>query len=167
MDDVWDRIAARLVPVDPDGRILLLHGIDLPHPDEPFWFTIGGQLEPGESAASAAAREAWEEVGLDLDATLLGGPAWSGVADFSLGGKRVRNTQDFFVVRVDLFEPDPAGRDALELATICGHRWWPLAELVLHQLDPTGPDPVFPPDLGSLLTAHLGAAGLAESDPAI
>ena len=57
------RRTARVLPVDPEGRVLLLHGWDPHHPERPFWFTIGGattdkygwlaasELEDGERPA--------------------------------------------------------------------------------------------------------------------
>ena len=133
MTTVPDRQAARLIPVDPDGRVLLLRGIDPASPGHPYWFTVGGAVEPGETPASAAAREANEEVGLALDPVDLGPPVWSGIAEFSFGGVEVRNVQDYFVVRVATFEPRRDGLDEEELATILGARWWPLTELVVHR----------------------------------
>ena len=53
----WRRQTARVLPVDPEGRVLLLHGWDPRRPEAPFWFTIGGGAEPGESLPEAAARE--------------------------------------------------------------------------------------------------------------
>lgn len=151
---VADRQAARLVPVDPDGRVLLLRGIDPARPEEPYWFTVGGALEPDESPAVAAAREAREEVGLAVAAGDLGPPVWSGVAEFSFGGVAIRNVQDHFVVAVDAFEPSRDGLDEEELATVLEARWWPLAELVAHQAAGTG-EPVFPPEIGARLADHL------------
>src|ERR1700744_4939095 len=68
------RNTARVLPVDAEGRVLLLHGWDPQHPDDPFWFTIGGAAEPGESLALAAARELREEAGIVIDAGRLGEP---------------------------------------------------------------------------------------------
>ena len=63
----WRRYTARVLPVDAAGRVLLLHGWDPRHPDRPFWFTIGGAAEAGESLRDAGARELREETGLDAD----------------------------------------------------------------------------------------------------
>jgi 8-oxo-dGTP pyrophosphatase MutT (NUDIX family) len=51
------RTSARVVPVNTSGRVLLLHGRDPARPESPYWFTIGGVVEPGESLAAAAVRE--------------------------------------------------------------------------------------------------------------
>ena len=61
------RNTARVLPVDREGRVLLLHGWDPLRPDDPFWFTIGGAAEPGETLAEAAARELREEAGIVVD----------------------------------------------------------------------------------------------------
>ena len=45
------RTSARVIPINASGRVLLLHGHD------PYWFTIGGAVEPGESLEAAAVRE--------------------------------------------------------------------------------------------------------------
>jgi 8-oxo-dGTP pyrophosphatase MutT (NUDIX family) len=58
---------------DDAGRLLLVHQRDRRH-----WGTVGGAVEPGESPAEAAVREALEETGLEVELTglvaALGGP---------------------------------------------------------------------------------------------
>lgn len=174
MSAVVDRVAARLLPVDERDRVLLLRGIDPATPDAPYWFTIGGALEAGESPAQAAAREAWEEVGLRVKPAALGQPCWSGMAAFSFGGRRIRNTQDYFVVRVPAFQVSRDRLDPEEFATILGARWWPIAELITHQSDPApspGTAPVFPPELAQRLVGVLngwagGQLGSQDTCPA-
>lgn len=96
-----------------------------------------------------------EEVGYRCEAGALGVPVWSGIAEFNLGGLPVRNLQNFFVLRVSTFEPTWDGMDRRERSAIRGYRWWPLAELVDHQLNPDPTEPVYPPNLGEqLLTLH-------------
>ena len=41
-----------------------------------YWYTPGGQVEPGERCAQAAARELVEEIGLAVDPAALEGPVW-------------------------------------------------------------------------------------------
>ena len=58
-------LAASAVITDPDGRVLLVQrGRD---PQRGRWSVPGGRVEPGESLEHAAAREALEETGLDVD----------------------------------------------------------------------------------------------------
>ena len=45
------RNAARVLLIDPGGRLLLVHGGDPADPSAgSWWFTPGGGMEPGESA---------------------------------------------------------------------------------------------------------------------
>ena len=64
-----------VLPVDGDGRILLVRQIDTDR-----WATIGGTVEPDESPADAAVREAAEEAGVVVRLgrllTALGGPEY-------------------------------------------------------------------------------------------
>ncbi|HET9059648.1 MAG TPA: NUDIX domain-containing protein [Acidimicrobiales bacterium] len=66
---------ATVVPVDGAGRILLVR-----QNDDDTWGTIGGSVDPDEAPAAAAAREALEETGLDIEITglraVLGGPGY-------------------------------------------------------------------------------------------
>ena len=62
-----------VLPLDEDGRVLLVRQIDFG-----LFGTIGGAVDEDEHPADAAAREAWEETGLDVELTALigalGGP---------------------------------------------------------------------------------------------
>ena len=117
------RNTARVLPVDADGRVLLLHGWDPQRPDEPFWFTIGGAAEPGEPLPLAAARELREEAGIVVDPALLGEPIEVSAITFTWAGVLFDQDQTFFAVAVDDAEVDFAGQDHLERATIDKHGW--------------------------------------------
>src|SRR6185503_16970235 len=95
------RRAARVLVVDGAERVLLFRGFDPHEPDRRYWFTVGGGLDPGETSAEGAAREAREEVGLPLVPDQLGEPVWHEVAEFPFEGVWYRQEQDFFLVRVD------------------------------------------------------------------
>jgi 8-oxo-dGTP pyrophosphatase MutT (NUDIX family) len=104
--------------------VLLLHGWDPLRPDDPFWFTIGGAAEPGESLPVAAARELREEVGIAVDPDRLGEPIEAAAITFSFGGVRFEQDQTFFAVAVDGgAEVSFAAQDPVELATIDKHGW--------------------------------------------
>ncbi len=123
------RRAGRVLVIDGDGRVLLLHGFDPARPGEPYWFTIGGGAKPGESLADAAARELLEESGISASAAELGEPVWHEVTTFSFDGTRYQQEQDFFLLRVGAPEISTDGLDDEEAAVVDGHRWWAVAEL--------------------------------------
>src|ERR1700685_708862 len=89
-----------MLMVDPAGRRLLLHGFDPARRDQPYWFTVGGGIKPGESAAEAAARELLEETRIEAAPAELGEPVWNEVAEFSFEGRKYRQDNDFFLLRV-------------------------------------------------------------------
>jgi 8-oxo-dGTP pyrophosphatase MutT (NUDIX family) len=65
---------ATVLPLDEQGRVLLAWAAG--HTDG--WGTVGGAVDPGESPAEAAIREAREEIGVEIRLTrlvdVLGGP---------------------------------------------------------------------------------------------
>nr|WP_305073575.1 NUDIX domain-containing protein [Micromonospora okii] len=123
------RRAARVLLVDAAGRVLLFAGHDPARPEHRYWFTPGGGLDPGESPATGAARELAEETGLRLAPAELGEPVWRETVRFPFGGVHYQQEQEFFLVRVSAWEVDTGGFDAVERASVSGHRWWPVAEL--------------------------------------
>lgn len=48
--------------------MLLLHRADPDDREHPLWFSLGGEIDPGEDPVTAALRELREEVGLVADA---------------------------------------------------------------------------------------------------
>jgi 8-oxo-dGTP pyrophosphatase MutT (NUDIX family) len=143
--DVIARRAGRVLVIDAGGRVLLLHGFDPAKPDEPYWFTIGGGAQPGESLAEAAARELSEETGIRAQADELGEPVWHEVTDFSFDGTSYRQEQDFFQLRIGSAVVLTDGLDDEEAAVIDGHRWWTVDELE------SSTEPFYPRELPRLL----------------
>jgi 8-oxo-dGTP pyrophosphatase MutT (NUDIX family) len=143
--DVIARRAGRVLVIDAGGRVLLLHGFDPAKPDEPYWFTIGGGAQPGESLAEAAARELSEETGICAQADELGEPVWHEVTDFSFDGTSYRQEQDFFQLRIGSAVVLTDGLDDEEAAVIDGHRWWTVDELE------SSTEPFYPRELPRLL----------------
>ncbi|QNE21887.1 NUDIX domain-containing protein [Kribbella qitaiheensis] len=123
------RTTARVLPVRPDGKVLLLHGWDPLIPSRPYWFTIGGGVEAGETAAQAASRELREEVALVLPADSLGEPVATNTIEYEWGGCPIIQHQTFFAVGVEAVEVSFANQEELELETISDHGWWHPDEL--------------------------------------
>jgi 8-oxo-dGTP pyrophosphatase MutT (NUDIX family) len=139
------RRAARVLLVDGSGRVLLFHGTDPARPDHQYWFTPGGGLDQGETAADGAARELFEESGYRVHPAELGEPVWHEVTEFPFDGVWYHQEQDFFLLRVGSWEVDTSGFDEIEAGSIDGYRWWSVAELEAT------PDRYYPADLPSLL----------------
>lgn len=57
-------LAASAVVVDADGRVLLVKRGE--EPEKGRWSVPGGRVDPGETLAQAAVREAFEETGLQV-----------------------------------------------------------------------------------------------------
>jgi 8-oxo-dGTP pyrophosphatase MutT (NUDIX family) len=145
------RRAARVLLVDGVGRVLLFRGHDPDRPDAgSWWFTVGGGLDEGESHREAAARELFEETGLTVDPTTLGGVVLERTAEFDLAGTSYAQSEEFFLARVDAHEVDTAGFTPLEESFVLGHRWWTRDDLR------TTSDVVYPEGLADLLD-RLGA----------
>ena len=126
-------VSARLLPLDDTGRILLAKYLDdRLELDQPFWATIGGSVESGETLAEAAIREAKEETGLDVE---LGPAVWYAEHDFKIAGTLYRFRETFFVARL----PDSAlsrdGWEPQERKFMKEMRWWTLDEIMnTHEL---------------------------------
>lgn len=128
MERIWRR-AARVLPVDPDGKVLLLHGWDPHRPEQPFWFTIGGGAEPDEPLAAAAARELKEEVGAVVEPSTLGDPVGELRHRFSWAGRTLWQHEVYFAWAASPFAVDFAGMDAAEKDSIDQAAWWDPDEL--------------------------------------
>jgi 8-oxo-dGTP pyrophosphatase MutT (NUDIX family) len=126
------RKTARVLPVDPGGRVLLLHGWDPHHPERPFWFTIGGAAEDGESMPDAAVRELYEETRISVDPAQLGEPIAEHTIEFSWGGHHIVQDQVFYAVLVTSAEALGVSLDGLdqwEQATTDKYGWLAAGEL--------------------------------------
>ncbi len=123
------RRTARVLPVDPEGRVLLLHGWDPHHPERPFWFTVGGAAEAGESMPAAAARELYEETRIAVDPARLGEPIAEHTIEFSWGGHHIVQDQVFYAVLVTSPEVSLEGLDQWEQATTDKYGWLTASEL--------------------------------------
>jgi 8-oxo-dGTP pyrophosphatase MutT (NUDIX family) len=138
----WRRQTARVLPVNPEGRVLLLHGWDPRHPDRPFWFTIGGGAEAGESLRDAGARELREETGIVVDPDCLGEPIARNMVEFSWAGYDIIQHQTFYAVLVESANVTLDGMDSWERATTDKYGWLSPDDLGPDQrpADPSLPD---------------------------
>ncbi|NUP00066.1 MAG: NUDIX domain-containing protein [Nonomuraea sp.] len=146
------RPAARVVCLDRDGRVLLMHWYD-PISRTDVWEPPGGGLDPGETPLEAARRELTEETGLpgsavrehrvDVD------------RDFSWLGVRYVKTEPFFLATFDEVRPvvDPGELTEEERAAYRGYTW---AERL--------PDGVEPPELAEVVE-KLRATGPRSGPP--
>jgi 8-oxo-dGTP pyrophosphatase MutT (NUDIX family) len=144
------RRGARVLLIDADARVLLLHGFDPARPDVSYWFTIGGGVDDGESDREGAARELFEECGLRADPDDFVGPVFHEVAEFPFDGRQYRQEQDFFLLRVPSLVVDTSGFEPYEAASVDAHRWWSAAEL--RETVET----FYPPQLPDLIDGLLG-----------
>ena len=151
------RKTARVLPVDGEGRVLLLHGWDPRRPEHPFWFTVGGAAENGESLGAAAVRELYEETRISVDPECLGEPIAHNTVEFSWGGHHIAQEQTFYAVAVGSAEVSLEGLDQWERATTDKYGWLSAEDLEADEI-PAHPDI---PDL--IRTAAASVRGRPDS----
>jgi 8-oxo-dGTP pyrophosphatase MutT (NUDIX family) len=145
------RRTARIYVFDPDHRVLLIHFI-VPRPNGPFafWLTPGGEIEPGESPAQAAARELHEELALTVP---VHGPVYTERNQFEHEGELRDNTDFFFTAHCEPEAPRLTGLTPAEMAIMHEARWWSPTEISHALVDRTR---FFPADIVSRVI-ELGA----------
>ncbi|MDE1170365.1 MAG: NUDIX domain-containing protein [Verrucomicrobium sp.] len=137
------RRAARVLLLDPQDRVLLLHfavwrGGALFR----FWATPGGGVEPGESDLDAARRELREELGLEVPLT---GPVHAAGSRVGPAHDELISDDVFFLGRCAPEAPVLSAPTEAERAVLQDLRWWTAEELAQT------PEPVFPADLPAAL----------------
>jgi 8-oxo-dGTP pyrophosphatase MutT (NUDIX family) len=146
------RGTARVLPVDRDGRVLLLLGRELLRRGDHFWLSVGGGIERGETLVQAAARELREETGIAVDPAALGSAIGTSVIEFtSFGVLSVTQHQTYFAVAVAGTGVSFADQGALERRTIAGYEWLSAAGLAAR------PERVSDPELPRLMRAAVAA----------
>jgi 8-oxo-dGTP pyrophosphatase MutT (NUDIX family) len=138
-EPVIDRHTARVFPVDDEERVLLLHGWDPHHPEDPFWFTVGGAADEGESLRDAGARELYEETRIEVNPERLREPIAENVVEFSWGGHRIAQHQTFYAIAVGSVEVSLEGLDQWERATTDKYGWLSAEDLEADER-PAHPD---------------------------
>ncbi len=142
------RLGARVLLLDPDDRVLLIHARDPDEPDHHWWELPGGGLDPDEPADHAAQRETAEETGITLDQ--IGPCLWVRDTRFPYRGRDHHRREAAYLA----YTHTPAPRlrpkhTANEKAGLIRHRWWTQAELAATR------DKLLPPNLPTLLNLIL------------
>ena len=105
-------------------------GHDMDRPERRWWFTVGGGVDPDETARDAALRELYEETGLRLDGAALVGPVAERSGTFAFLLRTVRQDEEFFFARVHgVGDLSTDGWTEIERAFMDDLRWWDLDAL--------------------------------------
>ncbi|GAA3230665.1 NUDIX hydrolase [Nonomuraea helvata] len=124
------RPTARILLVDSDDRILLFQGQGPTKNPDVAWFAPGGGVHAGESVVVAAARELWEETGLQV-----GPEALEPVVAVSEGywihsdDTLYYTTDHYFLLRTQTVTVDLSAMEGPERSRLAAYRWWTLDEL--------------------------------------
>ncbi len=141
-----DRVAARVLVVDPDDAVLLFRGCDPARPEAgTWWLTPGGGVDEGEALSEAARRELLEETGMAVED--VGPVRFERSVVFEFEGERYDQYEHFFAVWVDRFEPDVRGWTEIERRSMSEYRWWTSAEIAVSD------ETFYPDDLVARLDA--------------
>jgi 8-oxo-dGTP pyrophosphatase MutT (NUDIX family) len=144
------RVGGRLLLLDPQDRVLLIH--ERLESGGSHWLTPGGGLEDGETPLQAAVREAFEETGIAVDLPAGAQPVLTTRRLWSWQGTVYDQVDHFYLARLaSAVEPAPRSLTEPERITLLGHRWWRAEELRATAAV------LLPPDLGDVLTGLLGA----------
>jgi 8-oxo-dGTP pyrophosphatase MutT (NUDIX family) len=124
------RPTARVLPVSPDGAVLLLRDQDPAHPGVLRWGSIGGAVDPGETLVEAVLRELREETGIVLAADDLTPPFHRSTYEFSWDGTPYVADATFYAVPLDRdVEVTFDGLEAAEVGNVLEADWWTPADL--------------------------------------
>ncbi|MGW0893161.1 NUDIX hydrolase [Saccharopolyspora sp. NPDC002578] len=142
------RLGARVLLLDSDDRVLLIHARDPDAPEHQWWELPGGGIDPGETAHDTARREITEETGLVLDD--IGPLVWTRESRFTYRGQQHHRQDEVFLARLTDTHPTRAPKhSANETAGLLGQHWWTTAELAETTSE------LLPPELPRLMESFL------------
>jgi 8-oxo-dGTP pyrophosphatase MutT (NUDIX family) len=149
------RLSGRLLILDPDDRVLLVHCHDPVLPAFGEWWEVpGGGVDPGEDTVAAALREVAEETGVTVprDAVLPG--RWEQDITYRWLGVRRWSRHVVHVARLTApAQVVPISPTADELRSFLGIDWVPLADLADGRR-------TYPDDIATILPELLAGAEL-------
>ena len=124
------RTAGRVLVLDAERRVLLLHTRQSVGSTRTNWVAPGGGVEPGETMLDAAARELFEETGIEASFAPDTPVVARERAVFRVGTWHLDQTDNYVVLRVDARpELDRSRWTEVERNTVLDWRWWTAAEL--------------------------------------
>jgi 8-oxo-dGTP pyrophosphatase MutT (NUDIX family) len=124
------RIGARVLLLDLQDRVLLIHARDPDNPTNHWWELPGGGQDPGETLHDTARRELAEETGIQLND--IGAHLWTRESRFHYRGQDHHRIDHVFLART----PDTTPTVALkptdnEKAGLIERRWWTAETLAM------------------------------------
>ncbi|NUR30011.1 MAG: NUDIX domain-containing protein, partial [Catenulispora sp.] len=128
VEEMAHRAAVRVVCLDSEGRILLMHWRD-PATGDSLWEPPGGGIEGGEEPIDTARRELREETG--LNPAMIGEMSVAVHRDTQWNGRRWVGVEPFFLARFPSARPPvtPAELTADEQRNLVESRWVHWSEL--------------------------------------
>ncbi|MDQ7802656.1 NUDIX domain-containing protein [Amycolatopsis sp. A133] len=142
------RVGARVLLLNRDDEILLIHARDPDDPSHHWWELPGGGQDAGEKLEDTARREIAEETGLILDE--IGRELWTRESRFTYRGREHHRLDHVYLAHADQDTPQVAlHHTANERAGLIERRWWSAAAIS------TCRDKLLPVELPDLLQALL------------